>query len=73
MSNKTYDTLKFVSLAIAPVVTLVTSVLAVLDVPGGAIITAIVAAVGTCVGELVVIAKKLYEDKQKQEEGGGNE
>lgn len=73
MSDKTYDTLKFISLAIAPVITLITSVLAVLEVPHGAVITAIVAAVGTCAGEIVVIAKKLYEDKQKQEEGAGDE
>lgn len=70
MSNKTYDLLKFVGLAITPIVTLITAILAALDVPNAAVITAIVAAVGTCIGDLVVIAKKIYDDKHKVEEGG---
>ena len=70
MSNKTYDLLKFVGLAITPIVTLITAILAALDVPNAAVITAIVAAVGTFIGDLVVIAKKIYDYKHKVEEGG---
>ena len=77
ISDKTYDILKFIGLAVAPVVTMITAILAALDLPYGAIITAIVAAVGTCIGELVVILKKMYDDKHKKEEddseGGGND
>ena len=73
MSDKTYDILKFVGLAVTPVVTLITSVLAILNIPNGAIITAIVAAVGTCIGEIVVIAKKMYDDKHGEEGGEEDE
>ena len=69
MSNKTYDIIKNVALFAAPILTLVSSVIAIIGVPWGDKATAICAAVDTCLGSIVVIAKANYKG---EEEGEGN-
>lgn len=60
MSNKTYDTLKFISLLVLPVVTLITTLLTIFGVLDTAIAAAIVAAVDVFVGSIVKISNDAY-------------
>ncbi len=66
MSNKTYDTLKFIALLIAPFVTFLASFVDVWGIPYGSQIVATVAAIDVLFGAVVAIAKKQY-DKGKTE------
>ena len=65
ISNKTYDTIKFVSLIIAPIVTFASALATIWgwgDV--GAKVVATISALDVLVGAVVVILKAIYE-KQK--------
>ena len=66
LSNKTYDTLKFIALLIAPIVTFVGSLVSIWGVSYGEQIVATLAAIDVLVGAVVAIAKAIY-DKQKEE------
>lgn len=68
MTNKTYDIIKNVALIAAPVLAFIASVCNILNVPYTAQITAILAALDTLLGALVIVAKKIY-DGNKQKEG----
>lgn len=61
MSNKTYDIIKNVALFGAPILTLIASVISIIGVSWGDKATAICAAIDTCLGSIVVIAKANYK------------
>lgn len=67
MSDKTYDTIKNVALIVAPVITFIGALVSIWNVPYAAEITASLAAIDTLAGAVVLVAKKIYEDKQKGE------
>lgn len=66
LSNKTYDTLKFVALLIAPIVTLVASVVDIWGIPHGTEIVATLAAVDVFIGAVVTIAKAAWDKENKE-------
>lgn len=66
MSNKTYDTLKFIALLIAPLVTFVASIVDIWGIPHGTEIVATLAAIDVLVGAVVAIAKAIYEKNKEQ-------
>ena len=68
MSNKLYDRLKFWALAVQPIVVFICTVVTVCDVPYAKQISAVLSAFEVLIGELVVIAKKIY-DKAKEDAG----
>ncbi len=70
MSNKTYDIIKNISLFAAPVLVFVSAMVSIWNVPHMAEITATLAAVDSLLGAVVIVAKKIYENKS---EGGGDE
>lgn len=65
MSDKTYDTIKNVALIVAPVITFIGALVSIWNIPYTAEITASLAAIDTLAGAVVLVAKKIYEDKQK--------
>ena len=67
MSNKTYDIIKNVALFAAPILTLIASVISIIGVSWGEKATAICAAVDTCLGSIVVIAKANYRGDKEDE------
>lgn len=67
MSNKTYDIIKNVALFGAPILTLIASVISIIGVSWGDKATAICAAVDTCLGSIVVIAKANYKGGEDDE------
>lgn len=67
MSNKTYDTVKNIALIVAPVITFAGAIVSIWNIPYTAEITATLAALDTLTGAIVLVAKKIYEDKQKGE------
>ena len=70
MSNKTYDTIKAVALFATPILTLLSSVVTIWAaiVTQNAVIPAAIvatfAAIDTCLGAIVLVAKKIYEEKR---------
>ena len=69
MSDKTYDCIKNCALIVAPIITFLGTLVTIFQVPYMAEITAVLAALDTLIGAVVIAAKKIYEDKQK----GGKE
>ena len=67
MSNKTYDTLKFIALLIAPVVTFAANLVDIWGIPHGNEIVATFAAIDVLVGAVVTIAKARYDKKKEAE------
>jgi len=65
-SDKTYDTLKAIALFFVPVSGFIASVINVLGVPYADKVTAILTAADTCLGGIVAIAKKRYDEKLKE-------
>lgn len=72
MSNKTYDTIKNISLFAAPVIVFVSALVTIWNIPYSAQITATLAAIDAMLGGFVIVAKKIYDNKHKSE-GGNNE
>jgi len=64
MPNKVYDTMKFISLLIAPVCTFIAAIVNIWDIPYGTQIVATIAAADALMGAIVVIAKKIYDKEQ---------
>lgn len=60
MSNKTYDTIKLISLIAVPFVAFISALCAIWNVPHGEQITATLTAIDTLLGALVVIVAKEY-------------
>ena len=69
MSNKCYDTMKLISLLIAPVCTFIAAIVNIWEIPFGTQIVATIAAADALMGAIVIIAKKIYDKEQKIEEG----
>lgn len=67
MTNKTYDTMKLISLLIAPIVVFVTALVQIWGIPYGAEIVATIGAIDVFFGAVVVIAKKKYDGKLDEE------
>ena len=67
MSNRQYDITKFVAL-MAPVLTLIASVVGIWGVPYADKITATLAAIDTCLGAIVIIAKAKYKGETEDNE-----
>ena len=63
--NKTYDTIKFIALLIAPIATFVAALVDIWGIPFGSQIVATISALDVFVGALVVILKTIY-DKSKE-------
>ena len=61
LSNKTYDTNKFIALLIAPIATFVAALVDIWGIPYGSQIVATISALDVFVGALVVILKTIYE------------
>ena len=61
LSNKTYDTIKFIALLIAPIATFVAALVDIWGIPYGSQIVATISALDVFVGALVVILKTIYE------------
>lgn len=68
MTNKTYDIIKAVALLMAPVLVFISALCSIWNVPYCEQITATLAALDTLLGAIVVVAKKLWDSKQKEEE-----
>ena len=66
MSNRTYDTLKFIALLIAPLVTFAASLVDIWGIPHGTEIVATLAAIDVLVGAVVAIAKAIYDKNKEQ-------
>lgn len=60
MSNRTYDIIKLISLAVVPLVAFISSLMTIWNVPHGEQITATLTALDTLLGALVVILAKEY-------------
>lgn len=65
MSDKTYDLIKNVALIVTPVITFLGALVSIWNIPFSAEITATLAAIDTLAGAVVLVAKKIYEDKKK--------
>lgn len=66
LSNKAYDTLKFIALLIAPIVTFVGSLVSIWGISHGEQIVATLAAIDVLVGAVVAIAKAIYDKNKEQ-------
>ena len=60
MTNKQYDTLKTISLLIAPIVVFLTALVDIWGIPYGSQIVATLAAVDVLLGAIVTIARQQY-------------
>lgn len=67
MSDRTYDIIKNLALILAPVVTLIIALLQAFDIIDNEIGIAISSAIDTFLGAIVVVAKQIYDNKNKNE------
>ena len=65
MSNKTYDVIKAIALFAVPVLAFIASLCSIWNVPYCEQITATLTAIDTLLGGIVIVAKKLYDGKDK--------
>lgn len=68
MSNKTYDTLKNIALFAVPITTFISSVVNIIGIPYADVITACLTALDTCLGGIVIEAKKIHDGKTDEGE-----
>lgn len=66
MSNRAYDIIKNLALILAPIVTLVMALLQAFDVIDNETGVAIASAIDTFLGAIVVVAKQIYDGKNKE-------
>lgn len=68
MNNKTYDFIKNAALFAAPIITLIASLVTIWlkDSNITPMITASLAAIDTALGAVVIVAKKIYDDKNNK-------
>jgi fumarate reductase subunit D len=66
MSNNLYDILKNLALILAPIVTLIMALLQAFDIVDNETGIAVASAIDTFLGAIVVVAKQIYDDKQKK-------
>lgn len=67
MSDKTYNTIKNLALFAAPIITFAGAIVSIFNVPYAAEITAALAALDTLLGAIVIVAKKIYDEKKEGE------
>jgi len=67
MSNKAYDIIKTIALLLVPILTLATTLVNIWGVPHADLWAATFAAVDVFVGAVVTVAKKLYDERHKEE------
>ena len=67
MSDRMYDIIKNLALILAPVVTLIIALLKAFDIVDNEIGIAISSAIDTFLGAIVVVAKQIYDSKNKNE------
>ena len=65
MNDKTYDIVKNIALIATPVLTFATALVSIWNIPFSAELTATFSALDILCGAIVVVAKKIYDDKQK--------
>ena len=70
MSDKTYNIIKNIALFAAPVLAFIASVCAIWSVPFCTEITATLTAIDTLLGAIVIVSKKIYDNKQRALKGG---
>ena len=66
MSDRMYDIIKNLALILAPIVTLIISLLQAFDIVDNEIGIAISSAIDTFLGAIVVVAKQIYDGKNKE-------
>ena len=71
MSNKAYDLIKTIALLLVPILTLATTLVNIWGVPHADLWAATFAALDVFVGAVVTAAKKLYDERHKDEEKAG--
>lgn len=67
MSNRTYDIIKNLALIFAPICTLIIALLQAFGVIENELGVAIASAVDTFLGTIVIVAKQIYDSKEKEE------
>lgn len=65
MNDKTYDIIKNVGLLVVPVLAFASALVSIWNIPYSAEITATLTAIDTLCGAIVIVAKKIYDDKKK--------
>ena len=68
MSDKTYDILKNIALFAVPISGFISSVVTIIGVPYAEMVTAILTALDTCLGGIVIVAKKIHDGKTEEGE-----
>ena len=71
ISNKTYDTIKFIALLIAPLCTFFAALVDIWGIPYGSQIVATIAALDALMGAIVIILKNNYVKSLKGGETNG--
>lgn len=66
MSNRAYDIVKNLALILAPTCTLIMALLQAFDVIDNETGVAIASAIDTFLGAIVVVAKQIYDEKNKE-------
>ena len=69
MNNRTYDIIKNISLFGAPILVFISAIVSIWNVPYMTQITASLAALDSLLGGFVIVAKKIYDNKEEK----GNE
>ena len=67
MSNNTYDILKNSCLVLTPIIILIMAILNIFKVIDNEVSIAIMSAIETSLGTMVVISKMIYDGKNKNE------
>lgn len=64
MNDKTYDIVKNIALIATPILTFATALVSIWNIPFSAELTATFSALDILCGAIVVVAKKIYDDKK---------
>lgn len=67
MSNKAYDIIKTIALLLVPILTLATTLVNIWGIAHADLWAATFAALDVFVGAVVTVAKKLYDERHKEE------
>ena len=67
MTDRSYDCIKTIALICTPILTFLTALVSIWNVPFSAELTATFSALDILAGAIVVVAKKIYEDHKKKE------
>ena len=67
-NDKTYDTLKTIALLFVPISGFISSVVNIIGIPYADKVTAIITAIDTCLGSIVIVAKKIHDGKTEEGE-----